>query len=446
MACPSYGILNRELTFSVRSYDRAGEPTDADSLPTYRIYEDGTNSSILTGTMSKFDDDNTTGFYKKTIIISPTYFTRYTTYIIDIIATIDGTDVAMSYSFLCVSQEDQIGYPSTTIELGDLRVVSSYRGEFKQGTLATLFVKITDFDGNPITAEAISVTIEDPSGDTASTGTPELVTQGFYAYDWTLDTDQTIGKYTVTWDYTISGSVGHEYQYIIVSENDSDYDTQYYSGRRLAFRMALEDYLACAQAIPVYNEQAKPTRNNQTFEWTFSNWNQTSGVRIYRNQNIMTSGIEIDYFNGKVYFDSQLLDQDIVNADYNFRWFTDEQLDNFLNSALQSVNLYPPASSYSMLNVPDRFIPIVLYGAARDALRQLLMCINFQEPAQLFGGDDKAQQKFSQLESLKKNYEDEFIKFLEQKKLGPYPKSTTIVVPEYTLPGGRSRWFRYLFH
>ena len=46
---------------------------------------------------------------------------------------------------------------------------------------------------------------------------------------------------------------------------------------------------------------------------------------------------------------------------------------------------------------------------------------------------------------MKKNYEGDWEKLVEQKKLGPYPSSKLIVTPEYTLPGGRSRWFRYLF-
>jgi hypothetical protein len=46
---------------------------------------------------------------------------------------------------------------------------------------------------------------------------------------------------------------------------------------------------------------------------------------------------------------------------------------------------------------------------------------------------------------LKKNYEESFKGFLDAKKLGPYPKSVAVVTPEYTLPGGRSRWFRYIF-
>lgn len=101
MACPNYGVINEELTFTVRSYTNDGSPVDTDSLPKYKIYEDGTNSYILKGTMKKFDDDNTTGFYKKTITITENKFTPSNTYIIDIKTKVGGIPVAISYSFIC---------------------------------------------------------------------------------------------------------------------------------------------------------------------------------------------------------------------------------------------------------------------------------------------------------------------------------------------------------
>jgi len=75
-----------------------------------------------------------------------------------------------------------------------------------------------------------------------------------------------------------------------------------------------------------------------------------------------------------------------------------------------------------------------------------MMDILFQEPTKIFGGPERANQVFTQMDTLKKNYEDFLTKLLEQKKYQPYAGLTkTVTVPEYTLPGGRSRWFRYLF-
>jgi len=71
--------------------------------------------------------------------------------------------------------------------------------------------------------------------------------------------------------------------------------------------------------------------------------------------------------------------------------------------------------------------------------------LQFQQPAQIFGGPEQAKQAFANFETLKQNYSSDWEKLLEQKKFGPYPTTRMVVTPEYTLPGGRSRWFRYLF-
>lgn len=43
---------------------------DADSVPSYRIYEDETGTAILTGSMAKLDDAGTTGFYSEQVTLS----------------------------------------------------------------------------------------------------------------------------------------------------------------------------------------------------------------------------------------------------------------------------------------------------------------------------------------------------------------------------------------
>jgi hypothetical protein len=248
----------------------------------------------------------------------------------------------------------------------------------------------------------------------------------------------------VTWSYVVNSTAATELQQVIVA--DSGAASNFYKGRVLEFRNALESYIFCAQAIPVYFEQAKLTEDRRTFYFSFPRWNQTAGVNIYRNKSLITSGAEVNYFKGYVRFDSMLSDYDFVNADYNFKWFSDLELDTFLSNAVQTLNSFPPHSTYTLISLPDKYIPSVLYKAATDALRKMMLCLQFQEPQQVFGGSDGAQQAFSNFETLKKNYEDEWKLLYEQKKYGPYVGLTqSIVTPEFTLPGGRSRWFRYLF-
>lgn len=47
-----------------------GAAVDADSAPTYRVYEDETGTAILTGTMALLDDANTVGQYSEQITLS----------------------------------------------------------------------------------------------------------------------------------------------------------------------------------------------------------------------------------------------------------------------------------------------------------------------------------------------------------------------------------------
>ena len=341
---------------------------------------------------------------------------------------------------------DQVG-PFFSVDNKDIRATATYTGKTRQGDTATLMLKITNFNGVPIDAETISIDIYDQNSTvvTLTQNVPEHVDRGYYVYDWIISATQTVGEYTIVWNYVADDIEKAEIQYIIVSEDATAIDTVYYSGRVLEFKLALEHHLHCAQNIPIFYEQARPTRDSKTYRFSFSNWNQSTGVVIYRNENVVNEDAEVNYFDGTVTFDTALTVHEVVNADYNFRWFSDEELFRFLNNALQTVNQFPPASGYTLENAPDRYIPIILYGAAKDALRHLMMCIQFQQPSQIFGGTENAQKAFTNFETLKQNYSKDWEKLLEQKKYGPYPSTRLIVTPEYTLPGGRSRWFRYLF-
>ena len=101
MSCPFKAIIDDELTFSVCTHDPdTGVLTDADALPTYRIYEDETATPITTGTMAKLDDAGTTGFYTEKIQCSVgNGFTFQKTYTIYIEATVDSDMGGIAFSF-----------------------------------------------------------------------------------------------------------------------------------------------------------------------------------------------------------------------------------------------------------------------------------------------------------------------------------------------------------
>ena len=332
------------------------------------------------------------------------------------------------------------------VSLGSgITAVARHVGDFTQGETVSLFLKTTQFDGTPDQAESVSVTItEDSSGDEVESGTAKIMKDGYYAYAWNILQTQDVGDYSITWTYTIGGVAAVELQTISVFEESAS--MHILSGVSPELLLTFETYIDCAMNIPVYNEESRPSSDRRTFRWSFANWNQTPGTRVWINNQPVVSGITIDYFRGTVVFDEELTEYDVVEATYNFSWYKPEDLARFLINAVNVMNSFPPHSAFNVRNIPDRYVPAMLYKAAADAIRKMMLCLQFQQPQQVFGGPDKAQQAFSNFDSLKKNYEADWKVIAENKKYGPYLGLTqAVVVPEYTLPGGRSRWFRYLF-
>lgn len=101
MGCPSEVEIGDNLVFSVTTQRvDTGAATDADSVPTYRIYEDETGTAILTGSMAKLDDANTTGFYSELIACtSGNGFENGKSYTIYIAATVNSVAGVKELSF-----------------------------------------------------------------------------------------------------------------------------------------------------------------------------------------------------------------------------------------------------------------------------------------------------------------------------------------------------------
>lgn len=89
------------LTFTVVTHKvDTGVLTDADSVPTYRVYEDETGTAILTGSMAKLDDTNTTGFYSEQLTLSAANgFENAKSYSIYISATVNSIVGGQTFNF-----------------------------------------------------------------------------------------------------------------------------------------------------------------------------------------------------------------------------------------------------------------------------------------------------------------------------------------------------------
>jgi len=105
MGCPSLVEIGDNLVFSITSHDPdTGVLTDAESAPTYRVYEDETATAILTGSMAKLDDSNTTGFYTESIACTAANgFEDGKTYTVYIEATVDGDTGGICYGFKAIT-------------------------------------------------------------------------------------------------------------------------------------------------------------------------------------------------------------------------------------------------------------------------------------------------------------------------------------------------------
>lgn len=113
MGCPSEVEIGDNLVFSITTHDPdTGVLTDADSAPAYRVYEDedtGTGTAgaglLFSGTMSKLDDANTTGFYTESIACtSGNGFENGRTYTIYIEATVDSDKGGICFGFKAYDQ------------------------------------------------------------------------------------------------------------------------------------------------------------------------------------------------------------------------------------------------------------------------------------------------------------------------------------------------------
>jgi len=100
--------INDYLTIPCNTHTPStGAATDADAVPTYRIYEDDTGTAIDNGNTAKLDDANTTGFYAIRLqLLSATGYEKGKTYTIYISATVGGIIGTMSHSFQIEAEVD----------------------------------------------------------------------------------------------------------------------------------------------------------------------------------------------------------------------------------------------------------------------------------------------------------------------------------------------------
>ena len=168
MGCQTEVYIGDDLTFTVNTHDpETGEASDADALPTYRVYEHETAAPILTGVMALLDAAGTTGFYAETIVCSALNgFEHGKSYSIYIEATVDSHPGTISYVFRALDGNilasiglDNIPITAPAGVAGNFRemIVQLWRRFFRKATMTNAALDTyADDDATVVTTQPVS--------------------------------------------------------------------------------------------------------------------------------------------------------------------------------------------------------------------------------------------------------------------------------------------------
>ena len=139
MPAPTQGILEEDFVFTIQTVDGNGEPIDADSAPSYDVYEDETGTAIDSGNLALLDPDNTDGFYSETLSLTTANgYERFKNYTIRIEATVSAVVIPIVFSFNAVGSADT--FSATTGALTTLSNFQAYTGVTGDDDLITALI------------------------------------------------------------------------------------------------------------------------------------------------------------------------------------------------------------------------------------------------------------------------------------------------------------------
>ena len=222
MGCPAEVEIGDNLVFSVCTHDPdTGVLTDADAVPAYRVYEDETDPPILTGNMAKLDDDDTTGFYTESIACtSGNGFENGKSYTVYIVATVDGDQGGICYSFKAYDQRKanviqwlSQACAAVTVngvpEVDLTHVMGTILTEGGAGRLAAAFIKLFDVVTPVLLASDVmrgtdgaNTTVPDAAGVAPTVA--EIVDEWDRVYYWDSYHDYNIWEGTIEFWFKLS--------------------------------------------------------------------------------------------------------------------------------------------------------------------------------------------------------------------------------------------------
>lgn len=149
-----YRNIDDLLTFAVNTHSAStGAATDADAVPSYRVYEDETGTAILTGSMAKLDDTNTTGFYSEQLTLSAANGFEagkcYSVYISAAVSSVTGT-TERHFSIWPTAINSEIG--ADVVKISGDSVAADNLESYTDGT-TPMPVNVTQISGDQTAAD-----------------------------------------------------------------------------------------------------------------------------------------------------------------------------------------------------------------------------------------------------------------------------------------------------
>ena len=138
---------------------------------------------------------------------------------------------------------------------------------------------------------------------------------------------------------------------------------------------------------------------------------------------------------------------DTILVTYYVKMFTNTQINNALYLALQAINSQPGTNKFSSVaSVPFWYDQALVSGATYYLIRQLIVGLNQRERRLLvMDPDSGSYDAVANLKTTADMYKEEFNELLKKLPIAVRPVMGSITVPEYAMPGGRSRMFRMLW-
>lgn len=156
-------------------------------------------------------------------------------------------------------------------------------------------------------------------------------------------------------------------------------------------------------------------------------------------------------YQGTVYFNEfttgnpySVHGYDEVQASYQVRMFTVREMNDALSLALSAITALPGTPKVQSVSAaPFMWDAALISGAGYFLMRNLATRIlNKQTRKLLLDNNIEA----SYIKGLSENLRDDFEKYKETLPYATYPRIFSVVSPTHTMPGGRSRMYRQIWH